>query len=345
MFVDPIINIPPNDVSGRITNGVESVPHSIPYQAYLIITGSTGSRWLCGGSLISKKHVLTAGHCVDEWVEVYQHFISCWLIRFFSIQFPHASKLSPDVLAGHPRCWNMSHPLLLRFYFASSSHFSFKFHKFISSLLWLVQWLILIITPFLCLVYKWYSIFSENIFIRFFLTLKQISLCTTFFLGSSGVSAAVYLGSHNIQQIESTRVAIKSQNLIRHEDYNNKTYSDDIGVVVLSQPVNLNQYINVVDLPSSDATDDYEGKLVELQYLTYCQVLLLTLKISVLFKPRPFHCLNLEKAWVVFLHFFWSRCKRQSQRMGSDCWQRTHFRGSPRGQQYGDQQRQMQTNI
>lgn len=65
MFVDTELNKLPPDLSGRVTNGVEAVPHSIPYQAYLIVSGSS-SRWLCGGSLISPKHVLTAGHCVDE---------------------------------------------------------------------------------------------------------------------------------------------------------------------------------------------------------------------------------------------------------------------------------------
>ncbi|KAJ8976388.1 hypothetical protein NQ317_003343 [Molorchus minor] len=51
-------------VDSRIVNGHEVVPHSIPYQALLIISGEYG-KYMCGGFLISPKFVLTAGHCIN----------------------------------------------------------------------------------------------------------------------------------------------------------------------------------------------------------------------------------------------------------------------------------------
>ena len=41
----------------EIFGGVEANPHEYPWNVYMNIG--------CGGSLISKQHVLTAAHCVD----------------------------------------------------------------------------------------------------------------------------------------------------------------------------------------------------------------------------------------------------------------------------------------
>ncbi|XP_049825221.1 brachyurin-like [Aethina tumida] len=46
----------------RIIGGTEAPKHSSPWQAALIID----SKSFCGGSLISKNYVLTAGHCTSE---------------------------------------------------------------------------------------------------------------------------------------------------------------------------------------------------------------------------------------------------------------------------------------
>ncbi len=48
---------------GRIIGGLEVPPHQMPWMVKL---GSAHNRTCgkCGGTLISKTHVITAGHCV-----------------------------------------------------------------------------------------------------------------------------------------------------------------------------------------------------------------------------------------------------------------------------------------
>ncbi|KAJ8931008.1 hypothetical protein NQ314_016129 [Rhamnusium bicolor] len=139
IYVDPLKPIS-EKVIPRIINGREAIPHSIPYQAYIIVTGENG-RWLCSGSLISPNYVLTAAHCVID-----------------------------------------------------------------------------------------------------------------------GVSAEVYLGSHNILQPESTRVIVTSYNLTAHKDYGELFISNDIGLIKLPTPVELDEDVNVVSLPGLTAYTNYEGR-------------------------------------------------------------------------------------
>ena len=52
----------------RIINGTEVAPHSIPWQASLVAlfhnNGTDRWHWGCGGTILSKRYVLSAGHCI-----------------------------------------------------------------------------------------------------------------------------------------------------------------------------------------------------------------------------------------------------------------------------------------
>lgn len=53
----------------RIVNGYIAKPGQFPHMCSLINRKKTGLYTLCGGSVISERHIITAGHCVVD-VEV-----------------------------------------------------------------------------------------------------------------------------------------------------------------------------------------------------------------------------------------------------------------------------------
>ena len=49
----------------KIFGGEETLPHEYPWNVYVSMK-KEGRWYMCGGSLISNQHILTAAHCVDE---------------------------------------------------------------------------------------------------------------------------------------------------------------------------------------------------------------------------------------------------------------------------------------
>ncbi|OBS67665.1 hypothetical protein A6R68_03826, partial [Neotoma lepida] len=56
---------PPN-LSTRVVGGEDAVPHSWPWQISLQYLKDDTWRHTCGGTLITKSHVLTAAHCINK---------------------------------------------------------------------------------------------------------------------------------------------------------------------------------------------------------------------------------------------------------------------------------------
>jgi len=52
-----------NSKSTRVVNGENAQPNEFPWQIFLIATDDKRRQFVCGGSIVSKKHIITAAHC------------------------------------------------------------------------------------------------------------------------------------------------------------------------------------------------------------------------------------------------------------------------------------------
>ena len=59
-----VTNAPTKQITDRIINGQEALPNEFPWQVALVRAG--GHSPICGGSVISDRHVLTAAHCTAD---------------------------------------------------------------------------------------------------------------------------------------------------------------------------------------------------------------------------------------------------------------------------------------
>lgn len=83
-----------NSFAGLIVGGVEAKPGEFPHMAALGVKDSNGSvKFICGGSLISEKFVLTAAHCVDDEGFVYSLTVPDKLGSPFFLSRPNIVRL------------------------------------------------------------------------------------------------------------------------------------------------------------------------------------------------------------------------------------------------------------
>lgn len=61
----------------RIVGGVETEPNEFPWQAFLQVEMQSGNAYVCGGTLIADRWILTAARCVQ---------VPGYLIHFFKFK-------------------------------------------------------------------------------------------------------------------------------------------------------------------------------------------------------------------------------------------------------------------
>ncbi|XP_025835884.1 brachyurin-like [Agrilus planipennis] len=106
---------------------------------------------------------------------------------------------------------------------------------------------------FLRLIYDTYTSFCGASLIS-----RRYVLTAAHCLVDDLVSLEVILGAHNIRQGESTQQRIPTSTFKVHEQYNNQPAPNDLGIVYLPTPANLNQCVQLIALPSrADASKKF----------------------------------------------------------------------------------------
>ncbi|XP_044730885.1 chymotrypsin-like [Chrysoperla carnea] len=83
----------------RIVNGSETLPHQYPFQAAILAQEQSVDVDFCGGTLITKRFVLTAAHCLYG----YKHLTVVLGAHNLSINEPSQQVFYTDEFVVHPR--------------------------------------------------------------------------------------------------------------------------------------------------------------------------------------------------------------------------------------------------
>ena len=81
-------------VNDRIVGGgVVNPKYKYPYQVFY----RAGGDYICGGTIINKNHVITAGHCVKDFKPNSKHFV---IVGHHRINKDDVFRSWPDVIFG-----------------------------------------------------------------------------------------------------------------------------------------------------------------------------------------------------------------------------------------------------
>ena len=89
---------------------------------------------------------------------------------------------------------------------------------------------------------------------------------------AGATSMKVYLGAHNVREVEDFRLEFDSNEYFEHPSWNQFLIRNDIGLVRLPQKIEFNDIIRPVCLPSySDVNDNFAGLdvCISFAYLTF----------------------------------------------------------------------------
>ncbi|XP_032665760.1 trypsin-like isoform X2 [Odontomachus brunneus] len=107
-YTGRFMNLTTYGLTGRIVNGTKAVSMQFPHQVSLKRSWSEGH--FCGGSIISDKLVLTAGHCMylrDSIIEPWTILVVAGEMRLTDIT-PAGQRRNVKVITLHPRFNNIT---------------------------------------------------------------------------------------------------------------------------------------------------------------------------------------------------------------------------------------------
>lgn len=93
-------------LNGRIINGFDAKRAQFPSYSYLEITEEDDTESFCGGSLISREHILTAAHCIIEAKRVTVNLGSLEADKYYEIG-RKAIVVEKDNLIAHPHYYQI----------------------------------------------------------------------------------------------------------------------------------------------------------------------------------------------------------------------------------------------
>ncbi|XP_025835883.1 brachyurin-like [Agrilus planipennis] len=226
----------------KIVGGNEAARNSLPYQVALILNHNKGG-YFCGGSLITKRYVLTAAHCLTDGLISAQVILGAHNVRQSE---PTQQRISSTTFKQHENYNNQPAQNDLGVIYLPTPANLNRNEAARNSLPYQVA---------LILNHNKGGYFCGGSLIT-----KRYVLTAAHCLTDGLISAQVILGAHNVRQSEPTQQRISSTTFKQHENYNNQPAQNDLGVIYLPTPANLNQYVQLIALPSrADVSNSFAG--------------------------------------------------------------------------------------